>query len=373
MHIDVEGDMIKEISSEKKLAPRSFPSPGLYFDDVMAFPGLINSHDHLDFNLFPRLGNRIYDSYIEWGADIQKQNKDIIDRITRIPKQLRVQCGLYKNLLNGITTVVHHGEYLDIEHPIINVYQDCHSIHSVAREKQWKIKLNNPFAKHQPFVIHVGECTDKKSYQEINELIRWNLLKKQLIGIHGVSMDSRQANAFEALIWCPDSNYFLLNSTAAIDELKNHTTILFGTDSTVSASWNLWDQLRLARGTKMLTDQELMNALTSAPAITWKLHKKGSLRKDKAADIVIARNKKGDSLTNSFFQLNPEDILLVIKSGDIILYDQSLEAQMNEHVVLDGFSKIKIRDCIKFVKGDLPALVTQIIKFAPHAEFPFSI
>jgi cytosine/adenosine deaminase-related metal-dependent hydrolase len=31
----------------------------LYFDDCIVFPGLINSHDHLDFNLFPQLGNRI--------------------------------------------------------------------------------------------------------------------------------------------------------------------------------------------------------------------------------------------------------------------------------------------------------------------------
>jgi len=30
----------------------------------MAFPGLINSHDHLDFNLFPLWGNRKYNNYV---------------------------------------------------------------------------------------------------------------------------------------------------------------------------------------------------------------------------------------------------------------------------------------------------------------------
>ncbi|HEY1165598.1 MAG TPA: hypothetical protein VGE90_10535, partial [Chitinophaga sp.] len=30
----------------------------LHFDNCIAFPGLINSHDHLDFDLFPQLGNR---------------------------------------------------------------------------------------------------------------------------------------------------------------------------------------------------------------------------------------------------------------------------------------------------------------------------
>jgi hypothetical protein len=123
----------------------------------------------------------------------------------------------------------------------------------------------------------------------------------------------------------------------------------------------------------MLTDPELINALTIAPAITWKLHKKGSLKENQTADIIIARMKDARSITNSFFQINPEDILFVMKSGEIILHDQSLEDQLNEHVVLDGFSKLRIKDSNKFVKGDLPALVTQITKFAPHAEFPFSI
>ena len=35
----------------------------LHFDGAIIFPGLINSHDHLDFNLFPQLGNRAYKNY----------------------------------------------------------------------------------------------------------------------------------------------------------------------------------------------------------------------------------------------------------------------------------------------------------------------
>ena len=30
------------------------------FENAVAFPGLINSHDHLDFNNYPQLGNKIY-------------------------------------------------------------------------------------------------------------------------------------------------------------------------------------------------------------------------------------------------------------------------------------------------------------------------
>ncbi len=282
-HIKVTDDKIQMITYDRSLLATGKNELNILFENALAFPGLINSHDHLDFNLFPQMGNRIYKSYIEWGADIQSQNKNSIDAVRNIPKQFRVEWGIYKNLLNGVTTVVNHGEYLDIENPVINIFQDCYSLHSVRRERLWKFKLNRPFIKSQPFVIHAGEGTDKASFEEINELIRWNLFKRKLIAVHGVSMNAKQAEAFEALIWCPESNFFLLGSTAKINELKKQTKILFGTDSTLSAGWNLWEQLRRARETSMLSDEELVDSLTNLPAAAWKF---------KRQRIVAGRKKR---------------------------------------------------------------------------------
>jgi len=42
------------------------------FKDALAFPGLFNAHDHLEFNVFPRLRSKYYRDYLEWGNDIQK-------------------------------------------------------------------------------------------------------------------------------------------------------------------------------------------------------------------------------------------------------------------------------------------------------------
>src|SRR4051812_44984503 len=71
----------------------------LHFSDALVFPGLINSHDHLDFNLFPQLGKRIYQNYTEWGAYIHKQFKQEIANVLQVPPALRIQWGIYKNLL----------------------------------------------------------------------------------------------------------------------------------------------------------------------------------------------------------------------------------------------------------------------------------
>src|ERR1700759_4396699 len=89
--------------------------PVISFSDAIAFPGLINSHDHLDFNLFPKLGNKLHDNYVEWSNYIHTHYSGVINRVLQIPRELRVQWGVYKNLLNGITTVVNHGPLLKVD------------------------------------------------------------------------------------------------------------------------------------------------------------------------------------------------------------------------------------------------------------------
>jgi cytosine/adenosine deaminase-related metal-dependent hydrolase len=361
----------------RRLDPTGSREPGaglrLHFDQAMAFPGLINSHDHLDFNSFPLLGNRFYPNYVEWGKDIHVQDKEVIDQVRQIPKTLRVQWGLYKNLLNGITTVVNHGPPLEVSEALITVFQQCHCLHSVRLEPRWRYKLNKPGRAAHPFVIHIGEGTDPLAAREIDELIRWNIFRRPLIGVHGVAMTGRQAARFRALVWCPDSNLFLLGKTAAIPELKAHTTILFGTDSTLSGSWNLWDQLRLAQATGMAGSQELLDMLTCRPAAVWHLPHTGRLAPGLQADVVVAREKQGLSFADNFCQLNPEDILLVLHRGEIKLFDASLYQSLKKQDSLPGdFSSIVLGQERKFVKGDLPALLSGISRHHPGISFPVS-
>jgi hypothetical protein len=202
-NIRVTKGKITEVTGSEKYPGKTEGETIINFKDAIAFPGLINSHDHLDFNLFPQTGNQIYNNYTEWGRDIHQQNKEAIDAVLKIPQQIRTQWGLYKSLLNGITTVVNHGEKLNTANDLINVVQNNYCLHSIEFEKNWKYKLNRPFAKGEPFVIHIGEGTDDASHEEINELIKWNVFKRKIVGVHGVAMDAKQATAFEALVWCP--------------------------------------------------------------------------------------------------------------------------------------------------------------------------
>jgi cytosine/adenosine deaminase-related metal-dependent hydrolase len=341
------------------------------FKNAPVFPGLINSHDHLDFNLFPQLGGKIFNNYTEWGKHIHAAYKDEIDAVLKIPAALRYEWGIYKNLLCGVTTVVNHGEKTGLQSNLITVFEDTHSLHSVHFEKSWKVKLNNPVKKKLPVNIHVGEGTDAQSTAEIDSLIKFNLLKRKLIGIHGVAMSADQASGFDALVWCPESNYFLLDKTAQIDELQKSTKILFGTDSTLTSGWNIWNHLRLARKTHLLGDHDLYATLNQNPSEVWGINS-GAIDTGKDADLVVVNKKADKNGFDAFFSTGPKDILLVVHKGEITLFDESLLPQLQE-TDLDGYSRVFLGDCCKYIKGNLPVLIKNIRRYQPDAKFPVTI
>lgn len=340
----------------------------LTFDNAIIFPGLINSHDHLDFNLYPSMGNGIYPNYTEWGAHIHRTYKDVIGEVLKVPEELRIQWGIYKNLLCGVTTVVNHGKLINASDELITVYQDCQSIHSVQFEKKWRLALNRPIKKNSLVVIHCGEGTDFSAADEISKLTNWNLLRRNLVAVHGVAMTEDQSKKFKALVWCPESNYFLLGKTAPVNLLKKHLPILFGTDSTLTGSWNIWNHIRKAKQTKLFSDHELYNSLTINAASTWGLNT-GVLEEGKDADLVIVKVKTGENKNGTFFLTDPQDILAVIHKGDIVLFDQELFPQLKE-IITEGYHSVQINGGNKFVKGDLPALIGKIKQYYPDVSFP---
>jgi hypothetical protein len=333
----------------------------LIFDNAMVFPGLINSHDHLDFNLFPSLAGRTFKNYTEWGVYIHLKYKDIIDSVLQIPEQLRLQWGIYKNLLCGVTTVVNHGKKINVSNELITVFRDCQSIHSVHFEKRWRVALNNPLKKNLTAVIHCGEGTDALASNEIDRLLRSNMLKRSIVAVHGVVMSEEQAKQFKALVWCPESNYFLLDKTAPVDRLKTRLPILFGTDSTLTGDWDIWNHIRMAQQTELLSEQELFNSLTASPASTWGLNT-GTIAEEMDADLVLSE-------ADSFFTTNPQNIQLVMHKGYISLFDEALLLQLKT-INTDEYSRVNLGGSTKYVKGNLPELMEKIKQFYPNASFP---
>ena len=240
-------------------------------------------------------------------------------------------------------------------------------------QKKWKWHLNNPALKNSTCVIHTGEGTDQQSSAEIDTLLQWNLLKRKLVGVHAVAMNPAQAKKFSGLVWCPESNRVLLNRQAAIAALKAMTTLVFGTDSTLTANWNIWQHLRLARKLALVTDDELFAMTSSAAATLWGINT-GELHAGKEADIIIAKTSSGQATWNDVFGINPESISLVLHKGNIRLFDDSLLPQLsNGQVDLNKFSCIRMNGEMKWIQGNLPALIKRIKTYHPSVQLPEEI
>lgn len=338
-----------------------------HFEKALALPGLINTHDHLDFNCFPRLANRRYSNYREWGMDIQANNKAIIDEVLQIPGALRTEWGIYKNLLNGFTTVVNHGKKIPGAGHMLDIFQDCESLHSVSFESNWRWKLNHPRRRREAVAMHVGEGTDSLARKEISTLVKWNLLGRKIIAVHAVSMDQKLAKAFHAITWCPSTNHFLLGATAAIETLKTVVPVTFGTDSTLTASWNAWEQLREARGTGKLTDEELLQSVTCTAAKVWNMRDKGILETGMQADIIIA-DQPGSSM-DDVFSIDPHRLLLVMQKGMIRLFDERLFEKL-PGIDPSNYSCCELGTTRKYVWGDIAGLVRSMRTYYPQLELP---
>jgi len=282
---------------------------------LIIFPGLVNAHDHLEFNDFPLLANRRYDDYIEWGDDIHIHHRDVIQEVIKTDKRVRMFRGILKNLLNGFTKVVHHGfDHREVvgftKYPLWTDYQ---YVHAPATDPYWKLKINIPW--RRPFMIHAGEGVSQRVRKEIGQVLKANLLGRRIIGIHAIGITPEEAGGFHGIVWCPASNQALYGTTMDAQSLKGTTSLLFGTDSTVSASANVWDHFQLIIQQGWMDPGQLLELLQQ----TRSFFNASPLQKD----WVIARRKAATPI-QSFFELSPADLMLVVIDGQTWLCDDAL-------------------------------------------------
>ena len=60
--IRIEGSKIISVGNDSGGNTGDKSDVRINFDGALAFPGLINSHDHLEFNLYPQLADKVYEA-----------------------------------------------------------------------------------------------------------------------------------------------------------------------------------------------------------------------------------------------------------------------------------------------------------------------
>jgi hypothetical protein len=219
------------------------------------FPGLINAHDHLELNHFPRTKFReVYDNAHQWGEDVNARlNDEPFKTLRSYPLWDRVFIGGLKNLLCGATTVVHHGPphkpmyHNDFPVRVLKNYGWAHSLHFSTENEIQESYLRTRQGEY--WFIHLAEGTDEVAANELSNLEKIIPLSLKMVLIHGIGLKpigDMWLPSIENLVWCPTTNHYLLNSIRNMhDDWKR--IIWLGSDSRLTADGDLLDEIRFLR------------------------------------------------------------------------------------------------------------------------------
>jgi len=283
-------------------------------------PGLINAHDHLEFNLFPLLGRGPYCNASAWARDIYHPDRSPIREQLRVPKPVRLWWGALKNLLSGVTTVCHHNPWepavFGPDFPV-RVVRRFAWAHSLAFEPDLASRFRKAPAAY-PFLIHCAEGTDDEAAREVPALDGLGALDHRTAIVHGVGLNREGLELVRrrraSLVWCPTSNLRMLGRTVSRSVLRSGIPVALATDSAASAPVDLLDELAAAR--RYLPAARLYEMVTSVPARI--------LRLPHTRDWIAVRSQSKDPAQALF----EGSIALVVIAGRIRLICPELARQL---------------------------------------------
>jgi cytosine/adenosine deaminase-related metal-dependent hydrolase len=289
------------VEAGRILAVNEPPEPGdcvvdLHGDRLL--PGLINAHDHLQLNSFPAFEpGRRYRNVREWLTEVQDrlQADRAFEESAAVARDERLLIGGIKNLLSGVTTVAHHDPlYEALTRPgfptrVLSRYGWSHSLYLDGEESVSRSYRRGPA--DCPWIIHAAEGLDDESAHELDRLDALGCLRPNTLIVHGVALDRerrvRLRRAQAGLIWCPASNLRLFGATADVADLVAHGAVALGTDSRLSGSRDLLDELRVAARTSGLSVPALEALVTRDNARILRLGNRGALRRGALADLLV--------------------------------------------------------------------------------------
>jgi cytosine/adenosine deaminase-related metal-dependent hydrolase len=210
-------------------------------ENSIAFPGLINIHDHLKYSWHKRIGKgekieenqQKYENVYQWLEDLYKAFDCVFDG-TNKGLDIMFQFGLYKQIFSATTTVLNHSRHsndvLHSENQHINIVENIESELLVQPElisnvTSHSLSFGRGFNKNnqKPFMIHAAEGVDIHTKEEISILNQRGWLTPQTILVHCINTDNKDleliANNKCSVVWCPYTSDFVIGKIANIQEI----------------------------------------------------------------------------------------------------------------------------------------------------------
>jgi 5-methylthioadenosine/S-adenosylhomocysteine deaminase len=335
-------------------------------------PGLIDLHNHLTYNVFPR-----WHPIEEFGNRYDWQQKPIYQTLIESPHAGMVaddlECEMeryaeVKALSEGETAAVG------------SLFNACSEglVRNLDTEEEWHVAYNvfplqmseadltpirQRLENHQlhAFLIHLSEGghEDASAGREFSLLKGRGLLLPGVVLIHGVALKPENFAEMAAhgvgLVWSPRSNLELYGSTADVTAAKAAgVKIALAPDWSPTGSDGLLAELNYAaawnetRQPHPFTDRELVAMATSIPAaLIGASDRLGALAANHDADLLVIRPGTGGTKHDAYWTLThatAAQVMLVTVEGEPLYGDPELLEKLtgsrpSEHLEVCGVSK----------------------------------
>ncbi len=315
---------ITDVLPESAPPPVGFEAAPVVHTGGTIFPGLIELHNHLSYNILP-LWNvpKQFNRRDQWRNHKEKQKlvtgpmkmlgstPNYVEAIVRY-----VEC---KCLVSGVTTSqglklygvgidpYYKGIVRNVESPMIPGLPNALTRIADVEAK----KLENFFDRLNStdcLLLHLCEGLDDKTRQHFEALQfpdgSW-AINDRLAGIHCAALTPEQFQIYGenggAMVWSPLSNLLLYGDTARIQAAREAGVLIaIGSDWSPSGSKNLLGEMKVAhlvseaRG-GVFTHEEIISMATinAARILKWD-HLLGSIEAGKLADLLVVDNRQGD-------------------------------------------------------------------------------
>jgi cytosine/adenosine deaminase-related metal-dependent hydrolase len=318
------------------------------------YPGLIDLHNHLTWNVFPRwsAGTLTKNRY-EWqamdayaarlsgyqsklrdsGCDGERfaEVKALVWGATSTVGSLPLPCtkGLARNLdyYSGFFGTEPNKEPLQ------------YRVFPLELKEADEKSVRDALAADKPVVAHLCEGVDASAARELRMARAHGFLTKGFIIIHGVPLKDKDFAELGrngiGFVWSPRSNIELYGATADVASAKKYVTLAIAPDWSPSGSNGMIEELRYAaiwndqQFPPIFTNKELVLMATTNPAKLARLESKtGRLAKGLAADYVIVRASARDPYQALIYAAH-EDVLAVAVAGRPLYGDETLMTTIN--------------------------------------------
>jgi len=326
-------------------------------DGHLVFPGLLNGHEHLTLNAFPvpDVGSPRTSAYA-WIEALQPiLASERFRKVKRVDEEVRARHGALKNLLSGVTTVAHHDPWLpamgDPTFPVRVVvpYGWCHSLRLAGRYGPSVEESVAATPEGARWFVHLAEGTDEEAAGELDRLDRLGGLGPSTVLVHGVGLSisdvARVIESGAGVVWCPASNRRVLGATLDPRRLLAAGRLALGTDSRLSGSSDLLEEMQVAQRSGDLTSADLLRLVTLQAAALLGRPDAGHLGAGAVADLVVVPDVDGDP-RGALVGLPRSCLRAVVLGGAPRVADADLLPWLEaagvpaRHVLLDGVPKV---------------------------------